>query len=102
MSERVDVEKAREEAEVFCREFEEKCGVKLKLSDEALQRVGELAAKQARSILQVCGDFFGDYEYGFKLLQKSMGGGEIELPARAVEDADGFLSEALADSYRRE
>ncbi|MEJ6572126.1 MAG: AAA family ATPase [Akkermansiaceae bacterium] len=96
---RVDVAKAREEADLFCRSFFEKHAIRLQFTDEAVNSLGEEAAEQARSVLQICQQRFKDYQFGFKLIQKNIGKGKFELGKEAVEDADKFLSECVVQSY---
>jgi endopeptidase Clp ATP-binding regulatory subunit ClpX len=96
---RVDVAKAREEADLFCRSFFEKHAIRLQFTDEAVNSLGEEAAEQARSVLQICQQRFKDYQFGLKLIQKNIGKGKFELGKEAVEDADKFLSECVVQSY---
>jgi len=99
MGRRVDVVKAREEADLYCREFYEKHGIKIHITDEAVELLGKEAAEQARSVLQLCQQRFKDYQFGMKLIQKNTGQGEFKLGKEAVEDADKFLSESVVQSY---
>ncbi len=96
---RVDVAKAREEADLYCREFYEKHSIRVKFTDDAVALLGEEAATQARSVLQIAQQRFRDYQFGLKLIQKNTGQDEFELGKEAVEDADKFLSESVVQSY---
>ncbi|MEM9081278.1 MAG: AAA family ATPase [Verrucomicrobiota bacterium] len=102
MGERVEVEKHRKEVEIWQREFEEKHGVLVKLTDGAIAALTEKAGEQGRSVLQVCREKFEDYQFGLKLIEKNTGQREFELPAEAVADPDKFLSEQVVLSYPRQ
>ncbi|BDS06001.1 hypothetical protein NT6N_10410 [Oceaniferula spumae] len=99
LGQRVDVAKAREEADLYCREFQEKQSITISLTDEAVSLLGKEAAAQGRSVLQICQQRFKDLQFGLKLIQKNTGQGEFELGEEAVEDADKFLSDRVVQSY---
>jgi len=96
---RVDVAKAREEADLYCREFQEKHGIRLQITDEAVSLLGDEAAEQARSVLQLCQQRFKDFQFGLKLIQGNIGQDQFKLGADAVKDADRFLSDQVVQSY---
>lgn len=96
---RVDVAKAREEADLFGRDFHEKYGLRITITDEAVSLLGTVAATQARSVLQMCQQRFKDFQFGLKLIQRNTGQDEFELGKDAVEDADQFLSDRVVKSY---
>lgn len=99
LGQRVDVAKAREEADLYCRDFQEKHNLKIHLTDEAVSLLGVEAAQQGRSVLQLSQQKFKDLQFGLKLIQKNTGQGKFELDAEAVEDADKFLSDRVVQSY---
>jgi len=94
------VEKARQEVDAFIREFKDKHGVVVKLSDDAVARLVKMAGDQARSVFQVARQHFRDYQFGLKLIQKNTGQGEFVLDDAAVENPDKFLSELVVKSYK--
>lgn len=96
---RVDVAKAHEEADLYAREFHQKHAIRIRFSDEAVTLLGEQAAEQARSVLQICQQRFRDFQFGLKLIEKNTGTVEFELGKDAVENADKFLSERVVQSY---
>ena len=97
---KVDVAKASQELEVFCKDFQEAHGVELAFSDDALARLAEEAASQGRSLLQLCRQRFKDVQFGLKLIQKNTGKTRFELGVEAVEDPDKYLSDQVVRSYR--
>lgn len=99
LGQRVDVAKAREEADIYCRSFQEDHNICIHLTDDAVSKLGAEAASQGRSVLQICQQRFKDLQFGLKLIQKNTGQGEFELGVDAVEDADKFLSDRVVQSY---
>lgn len=99
LGKRVDVAKAREEADLYARDFHQKHGIRISFADEAVKLLGEQAAEQARSVLQICQQRFKDFQFGLKLIEKNTGVGEFDLGEEAVKDADKFLSERVVQSY---
>jgi hypothetical protein len=99
LGKRVDVAKAREEADLYCREFHEKHSIRITLTDEAVSELGSEAAEQGRSVLQLCQQRFKDYQFGLKLIQRNIGRDQFELGKDAVKDADQFLSDHVVQSY---
>jgi endopeptidase Clp ATP-binding regulatory subunit ClpX len=94
------VEKARQEINAFIREFKDKHGVVINLSDEAVARLVTLAGEQARSVFQVARQHFRDYQFGLKLIQKNTGQRDFVLTQEAVDDPDRFLSDLVVRSYK--
>lgn len=94
------VEKARQEVEAFVREFKDKHGVVIKLSDDAVASLVKMAGEQARSVFQVSRQHFKDYQFGLKLIQKNTRQAEFLLTEAAVDDPDKFLSELVVQSYK--
>lgn len=101
LGQRVDVEKAREEADMFAEDFRKEHGVGVFLTDAALALLVAEAAAEGRSVLQLCAQRFHDYQFGLKLIQKNTGRDRFELPEEAVANPDKFLSELVVQSYRR-
>lgn len=94
------VEKARHEVEAFIREFKEKHGVEIKLADDAMSALVQMAGEQARSVFQVARQHFRDYQFGLKLIQKNTGQSDFLLTEAAVKYPDKFLSELVVKSYK--
>lgn len=99
LGKRVDVAKAREEADLYCRDFHERHGIRITLTEEAVSLLGVEAADQARSVLQLCQQRFKDYQFGLKLIERNIGKDAFELGQDAVNDADQFLSDRVVKSY---
>ena len=93
------VEKARQEVGAFIREFKDKHGVVITLTDDAVARLVTMAGEQARSVFQVARQHFRDYQFGLKLIQKNTGQKEFVITKDAVADPDRFLSDLVVRSY---
>jgi len=102
LGQRVDVEKARKEADLFAEDFRKEHGVEIFITDGALAALVHEAAAEGRSVLQLCEQRFHDYQFGLKLIQKNTRRDRFELPAEAVANPDKFLSDLVVQSYRRE
>jgi len=100
LGKRVDVAKAREEVTLYSRQFNEEHGIKLTFTEEAVKVLGEEAASEARSVLQICQQRFKDYQFGLNLIEKNTGKNEFELDVDAVSDADKYLNERIVQSYK--
>lgn len=100
LGKRVNVAKTREEVALYCREFLEHHAIKLVFTEDAIEALGEEAASEARSALQICQQRFKDYQFGLNLIHKNTGRNEFELGIEAVTDADKFLSECIVQSYK--
>jgi hypothetical protein len=51
-------------------------------------------------VREFCERAFKDYQFGLTLIKRNSGRTEFFLPARAVDDPDGVLSEWVVGSYR--
>ena len=49
---------------------------------------------------EFCERAFKDYQFGLTLIKRNSGRADFSLPARAVNDPDGVLSEWVVASYR--
>ncbi len=60
----------------------------------------EPALEQNLGVREFCERAFKDYQFGLTLIKRNSGRAEFSLPARAVDDPDGVLSEWVVGSYR--
>lgn len=93
-------QKAASEVALFCRDFQEKHGVKLQFDNSGIQALADRASADNVSALQVCNRLFHDYQFGLKLIQKNRGTDLFELNAEAVADPDKYLSALVVESYK--
>ncbi len=95
-------QKVASEVALFCRDFTEKHGVKIRFNVSALQAIMDQTTADNVSALQLCNRLFRDYQFGLKLIQKNRGTRDFELSAEAIADPDKYLSSLVVESYRDE
>ena len=97
--EQIELTKARSEVDVFVQKFMAKHGIQMEFTDEAILSLSTQSAEQGRSVLQICGSKFKDYQFGLKLIQRNSGKDSFTITEEAVKDADKFLSDMVVISY---
>ncbi|MDF1825586.1 MAG: AAA family ATPase [Verrucomicrobiales bacterium] len=90
------------EVSAFRRKFEEEHGCRLLFESGAINRLGELASEQGRSVLQLCEELFRDYKFGLSLIRQNTGQQSFTLPVAAIDDPDKYLSGLVVTSYQEE
>ncbi len=93
------IAEARDDVQIFCDGFRADFGVEIAFTDSAIDSIVELAAKQARTPLQVMRDLFRDYQFGLKLIHKNTGVAKFPLDVDAVDAPDDYLSKMVVESY---
>ena len=88
------------EVSAFRRKFEEEHGCRLLFESGAINRLGEIAGEQGRSVLQLCEELFRDYKFGLNLIRQNTGQQSFTLSAEAVENPDKYLSGLVVSSYQ--
>jgi endopeptidase Clp ATP-binding regulatory subunit ClpX len=84
----------------YAREFSNRHGLAISFSPDAAEALVSRAASSGRTIDQLCGELFKDYQFGLGLIRKN---GMIEpfvIPREAVDDPDAWLSRRVIESYR--
>jgi endopeptidase Clp ATP-binding regulatory subunit ClpX len=84
------------------RKFEEKHGLKIKLSDDAVEEIVGRAQQAQKSVTELCRQLFKDYQFGLNLVKNNTGQTNFVIPASALTDPDKFLSDWVVSSYRKE
>ena len=84
------------------RKFEEKHGLKIKLSDDAVEEIVGRAQQAQKSVTELCRQLFKDYQFGLNLVKNNTGQTNFVIPASALADPDKFLSDWVVSSYRKE
>jgi ATP-dependent Clp protease ATP-binding subunit ClpX len=84
----------------FCERFTSEHGVKITFEDEAVERILGRAAEENVGVREFCERAFKDYQFGLTLIKRNSGRIEFAIPARAVDNPDGVLSEWVVASYR--
>lgn len=84
----------------FAERFSAEHGVKIAFEPEAVDRILAQAAAQNLGVREFCERAFKDYQFGLTLIKRNSGRADFSLPARAVDNPDGVLSEWVVASYR--
>ncbi len=84
----------------FCERFSSEHGVKITFESEAIERILSRAAEETVGVREFCERAFKDYQFGLTLIKRNSGRIEFAIPARAVDNPDGVLSEWVVASYR--
>ncbi len=84
----------------FAERFSTEHGVRISFEDEATDRILARAEGENVGVREFCERAFKDYQFGLTLIHRNSGRSEFSLPARAVDDPDGLLSEWVVASYK--
>jgi ATP-dependent Clp protease ATP-binding subunit ClpX len=84
----------------FCERFTSEHGVKITFEDDAVERILARATEENVGVRELCERAFKDYQFGLTLIKRNSGRIEFAIPARAVDNPDGVLSEWVVASYR--
>jgi ATP-dependent Clp protease ATP-binding subunit ClpX len=84
----------------FCERFTSEHSVKITFEDDAVERILARAAEATLGVREFCERAFKDYQFGLTLIKRNSGRIEFAIPARAVDNPDGVLSEWVVASYR--
>jgi endopeptidase Clp ATP-binding regulatory subunit ClpX len=84
----------------FAERFSAEHGVHIVFEDAAVEQVLTRASAENAGVRAFCERAFKDYQFGLTLIKRNSGRMDFSLPARAVDDPDGVLSEWVVASYR--
>jgi ATP-dependent Clp protease ATP-binding subunit ClpX len=84
----------------FAQKFFEEHSLKIRFTNSAVERLLELASDTSRSVCDVCGERFKDFQFGLKLVAQNTGREEFVLDRDVVEAPDRVLSDWVVASYR--
>lgn len=100
-------ERARQEREVmkqvvheFAQRFRESFGLTLKFTDDAAEHLVSLALEQNKTVRDLCGEKFKDFQFGLKLLAENTAKSEFTIDRSVVEAPEKALSDWVVASYR--
>jgi endopeptidase Clp ATP-binding regulatory subunit ClpX len=86
-------------AHAFARRFEQRHGLALELTDEAIRRLADDALAARRSMTEHCEITFKDFEFGLKLIAKNSGRTSFRIDETVVKDPEKSLSAWVVHSY---
>ncbi len=81
----------------FQKDFLLKHGIFLEFKDDAINAIKEIAFQQNKSIKQICEDYFHDYHFGIKLMEKDT----FTINAEAVKNPSDYLNNFIRNNYKK-
>ncbi len=88
--------------EDFERDFYRKHGISLRFSNEAIDRITEIALEEDGKGTAICSRLSRDYEHGFKLIRDRIGQREFILTREAVDNPEGYLNRIIREIFSRQ
>jgi len=95
----VDIQRIVED---FERDFYRKHGISLRFSNEAIDRITEIALEEDGKGIGICSRLSKDYEHGFKLIRDRIGQREFILTREAIDNPEAFLNEVIREIFSQQ
>lgn len=84
----------------FARRFTDSHSLTIRFTEDAADRMVELALAEGRPVRDLCAARFKDYQFGLRLIAQNTSRREFLIDREAVEAPDRTLSEWVVASYR--
>ncbi|MCX8108294.1 MAG: AAA family ATPase [Verrucomicrobiae bacterium] len=84
----------------FADRFYKEHGFRLIFTNQAVDRLIDIAARTNQPLRTVCAERFKDYQFGLKLIMQNTGRSEFTIDADTVEHPDKTLNDWVIASYR--
>ena len=84
------------------RRFEERHSLTIKFADDTTEEIIDRALAARKSVTDLCGELFKDYQFGLNLIKNNTAQTEFTIPKSALADPDKFLSDWVVRSYRKD
>jgi ATP-dependent Clp protease ATP-binding subunit ClpX len=84
----------------FASRFRESFGISLEFGEDAVERLVVLAREQNKTVRDICGAKFKDFQFGLKLIAQNTGRTEFTIDRAVVDAPDKVLSDWVVASYR--
>jgi ATP-dependent Clp protease ATP-binding subunit ClpX len=97
-----EVVEVQRQVEEFERDFQRRNGIQLQFSEEAIDRITEIAVDEDGKGMAVCSRLLKDYEHGMKLIRDKMGRREFVITKEAIDDPEGYLNHMIREIYSRQ
>jgi endopeptidase Clp ATP-binding regulatory subunit ClpX len=97
-----EVGEVQRQIEEFERDFQRRNGIRLRFSEEAIDRITEIALDQDGKGGVICSQLLKDYEHGMKLIRDKIGRREFFITREAVDDPEGYLNHMIREIYSRQ
>jgi endopeptidase Clp ATP-binding regulatory subunit ClpX len=92
----VDIQRIVED---FEKDFYRKHGISLRFSNEAIDRVTEIALEEDGKGIGICSRLSKDYEHGFKLIRDRIGQREFILTREAIDNPETYLNQVIREIF---
>jgi len=97
-----EVVEVQRQIEDFERDFQRRQGIQLQFSNEAIDRMIEIALDEDGKGTAICNRLLKDYEHGMKLIRDKIGRREFIITKEAVDDPEGYLNRIIREIYKRQ
>jgi endopeptidase Clp ATP-binding regulatory subunit ClpX len=97
-----EVVEIQRQVEEFEKDFQRRNGIYLQFSEEALDRITEIALDEDGKGVAVCSRLLKDYEHGMRLIRDKIGRKEFIITKEAVDDPEGYLNRIIREIYSRQ
>jgi endopeptidase Clp ATP-binding regulatory subunit ClpX len=85
--------------EDFEKDFYRKNGISIRFSNDAVDRITEIALEEDGKGLGICERLSKEYEHGFKLVRDRVGQREFILTREAVDDPESYLNQVIREIF---
>jgi endopeptidase Clp ATP-binding regulatory subunit ClpX len=85
--------------EDFEKDFYRKNGISIRFSNDAVDRITEIALEEDGKGLGICKRLSKEYEHGFKLIRDRVGQREFILTREAVDDPESYLNQVIREIF---
>ena len=85
--------------EDFEKDFYRKNGISIRFSNDAVDRITEIALEEDGKGLGICERLSKEYEHGFKLIRDRVGQREFILTREAVDDPESYLNQVIREIF---
>jgi endopeptidase Clp ATP-binding regulatory subunit ClpX len=83
----------------FETDFQRRNGIGIQFSQDAIDRIVEIALEEDGKGCSVCARLSKDYEHGFKLIRDRTGKNEFILTREAIDNPEGYLNRMIRESF---
>jgi endopeptidase Clp ATP-binding regulatory subunit ClpX len=97
-----EVVEIQRQVEEFERDFQRRNGITLQFSEEALNRITEIALEEDGKGIAICSRLLKDYEHGMRLIRDKIGRKEFIITKEAIDDPEGYLNRIIREIYSRQ
>ena len=94
--EAVDIQRL---VESFEQDFQRRNGIRIRFSEDAVDRITEIALEEDGKGCAICSRLSKDYEHGFRLIRDRIGRKEFLLTREAVDDPETYLNRVIREIF---